>query len=63
MSLWEEIRELCDNLAWAPPITAIYAHHSVPWGRRFTQYDTMGRKIVWVNRGELAELPTVGMSA
>lgn len=52
-----EVRELTDNVRANPPIWAIFAHHSVPWGRRYRQHMTDGRLIVWVNRGEIAELP------
>ena len=31
----------------------IVAHHGVPWGRTFRQWDTAGRLVVWVNRGQL----------
>lgn len=53
----EAVRELSENLAANPPVTAIYASHSVPWGKTFRQYLTDGRLIVWVNRGEVAEIP------
>jgi len=33
------------------------AHHSVPYGRVYSQWDTRGRLLVWVNRGEIADIP------
>lgn len=53
---WAQIKEFSDNLAANPPVTAFYASHSVPYGRHFAQYLTDGRKIVWVNRGEVADI-------
>jgi len=49
--------------AWAslaPPSTeprAIRAHHSVPLGRIFRQWNAAGELHVWVNRGEIHDLP------
>jgi hypothetical protein len=40
-------------------MTSIYcfmAHHSVPYGRIFKQWDARGRLLVWVNRGEIEDL-------
>jgi hypothetical protein len=44
-----------DTLPPAPH--AIMAHHSVPYGRAFKQWDARGRLLIWANRGEIADLP------
>lgn len=40
-----------------PPIAGIRTSHHVPYGRTFRQWDTRGRLWVWVNRGEVEDLP------
>jgi hypothetical protein len=40
-----------------PPRTFIMAHHSVPYGRVYRQWDTQGHLLLWVNRGLIADLP------
>lgn len=35
----------------------LVAHHSVPYGRVFRYYDTKGRLVAYVNRGQIADLP------
>jgi hypothetical protein len=35
----------------------ILAHHSVPWGKYHRQWMTNGQLYIWVNRGEVADLP------
>lgn len=39
------------------PVSAFMAHHAVPYGRTFRQWRTDGRLIVWVNRGQVEDLP------
>lgn len=35
----------------APVCHGFLAHHSVPWGRLYRQWDTKGRLWCWVNKG------------
>lgn len=39
------------------PVSAILASHAVPYGKVFRQWFTDGKLRVWVNRGELEDLP------
>lgn len=52
---FQQMREQID--AGPPPIRCFRAHHSVPYGRTFRQWNTRGDLEVWVNRGEIADLP------
>lgn len=39
-----------------PPVaSAILASHRVPWGKLYRQWDTRGRLLLWVSRGELED--------
>lgn len=40
-----------------PQPRCLMAHDDVPRGQVFRQWNTRGDLIVWVNRGEVAELP------
>jgi hypothetical protein len=51
------MRRHMDRLRELPPVPhVIRAHHSVPYGRAFKQWDTAGRLIVWANRGEIKDM-------
>lgn len=39
------------------PVRGIRAHHAVPFGSAFRQWDTNGELWVWANAGEIADLP------
>jgi hypothetical protein len=41
----------------APVCSGFLAHHSVPYGRLYRQWDTKGRLWCWVNKGWMADLP------
>lgn len=52
-----ELTELVGRLgALRPCPRAIMAHHSVPYGRSYRQWDTEGRMLVWANQGEIADV-------
>jgi hypothetical protein len=40
-----------------PPVRRLRAHHSVPYGTAWKQWNTRGELEVWVNRGWVADLP------
>jgi hypothetical protein len=55
---------LDDFVAWQrklnslPPAPhSILTSHAVPYGRAYRQWDSKGRLLIWVNRGEVADLP------
>src|SRR4051794_11020600 len=51
-------RRMRGALDAAPPaIRRIRAHHSVPYGRAYRQWNTRGELEVWANRGEIEDLP------
>lgn len=54
---WEACKRLVADAPTA--IAGIRTHHAVPFGRHFKQYDTNGRLWLWVNRGEVEDLPHV----
>lgn len=50
--------DLSRQIADAPPVVSrCIATHSVPYGRVFRMWTTRGELIVYVNRGEVADLP------
>lgn len=56
--MFEALRTMQDRLASLPPRPWCFmASHSVPYGRVYRQWDTRGRLLVWVNRGEVADMP------
>lgn len=55
-----KLTALAAQIDQAPPVPRyIMASHAVPYGRAYRQWTTRGALIVWVNRGELADLPRV----
>lgn len=46
---WEE----CEAI----PLAGVRASHAIPYGRYFKQWDTNGRPWLWVNRGEVEDMP------
>lgn len=58
--LVDAVRKMREQAEAGPPrIRCFRAHHSVPYGRIFRQWNTRGELEVWVNRGEIADLPRV----
>lgn len=54
----QELFKLNEELAKLPPAPrALVASHEVPYGRIYRQWDTRGDLFIWVNRGEIADLP------
>lgn len=52
------LAELIKGPSDAPaPVFRIVASHAVPFGRVFKQYRSDGRLLLWVNRGEVADMP------
>lgn len=52
--LWKAV----ETINTAPPLVrGIRAHHAVPYGRVFRQWDTNGQLWAWVNRGEIEDIP------
>lgn len=41
----------------APRCHGFLAHHAVPYGRLYRQWDTKGRLWCWVNKGWIADMP------
>lgn len=53
-----EMRRIQALIDAAPPVPhVIMAHHAVPYGAAFRQWDTRGRLLVWANRGQIADMP------
>jgi hypothetical protein len=44
------------------PLRCIRVSALVPAGRTFRQWDTDGRAMLWVNRGDMARVPVVGVA-
>jgi hypothetical protein len=60
--LYEEFRRMAREIAaLPPPPRAFLMHHSVPYGKLFRQWDTRGHLYVWVNPGEIFDLPVRAM--
>jgi hypothetical protein len=55
--LFKACMDLIERLRDVPPRTFIMAHHSVPYGRVYRQWNTHGHLLLWVNRGLIADLP------
>lgn len=56
----EQLLEWQAKIDAAPPVPhAILAHHAVPYGAAYRQWDTRGRLYVWANRGQIADMPRV----
>lgn len=57
-SIVADLRAMFAQVAALPPAPReIRASHLVPYGRAYRQWLTDGSLIVWVNRGEIADLP------
>lgn len=41
----------------APRCHGFLAHHAVPYGKLYRQWDTKGRLWCWVNKGWIADMP------
>jgi hypothetical protein len=56
--LFEQLRDMQRTLDALPPQPARFrAHHSVPYGRIYRQWNTRGELEIWINRGLIADLP------
>lgn len=55
--LWQAMLDMMARLRDVPPRAYVMAHHSVPYGRVYRQWDTDGHLLIWVNRGLVADLP------
>jgi hypothetical protein len=52
-----EMRRVSGMVAALPPRPKCFmAHHAVPYGQVYRQWNTRGELLVWVNRGEIADL-------
>ena len=52
-----EMRRVSEMVAALPPQPKCFmAHHAVPYGQLYRQWNTKGELLVWVNRGEVADL-------
>lgn len=57
MDFIDELRQVIEASRDAPPVAReIRASHAVPWGRTYRQWNVFGELLLWVNRGELAEI-------
>lgn len=57
-NLLADLQEWTAKINAMPPApSGIRAHHSVPYGRLFRQWDTKGRLWVWANAGMIQDLP------
>lgn len=55
--VFAEMRRVSEMVAALPPRPKCFmAHHSVPYGRVYRQWNTKGELLVWVNRGEVADM-------
>lgn len=55
-----DLRAMIARVAALPPAPReIRASHLVPYGSAYRQWLTDGSHVVWVNRGEIADLPHV----
>lgn len=53
---FDHFLEVIREVEALPPIAdAILASHRVPRGRHYRQWDTRGRLLLWVSRGELED--------
>lgn len=60
MSLLDDLKAQMAIINDQPPCPrAILVSHLVPYGELYRQWDTSGRLFVWVNRGQVADLPHV----
>lgn len=52
------IRAWNDKIKALPPIPrALLMNHAVPYGRLFRQWDTNGDLWIWINPGQIYDLP------
>jgi hypothetical protein len=55
--LLDQMRLAFEMIAALPPRPRCFmAHHAVPYGRCFHQWNTRGELLVWVNAGEIADI-------
>lgn len=55
--LLRDLDRIAARLAALPPRPYCFmADHKVPYGQVFRQWDTRGRLLVWINRGEIEAL-------
>lgn len=54
---FEMVQRFGHLVADAPVCSRVIATHAVPYGRVFRMWTTRGEMIVYVNRGEIADLP------
>lgn len=53
-----DLHKIVDEAREAAPVcSGFLAHHAVPYGKIYRQWDTKGRLWCWVNKGWMADLP------